>query len=174
MTGRILQTTVLLAALGFSISACAETGAVSSQGNAQDATSPSEFSAPTRKPPADRGTCPTRQGCPPLTIRTSGDSDYYLVLRDSRTRRKAASIYIKEGETFRGGMPIGSYDLYYTAGRKWYGKDLYFGPESTVTKADSTLKFSQTATGLSGVELTLYPVVGGNLTTSRGDLSDLN
>ena len=174
MTGRIMPTTALVVALAFSASACDTSAGGGTQSDEVNAASPSQFSAPTRKPPADRGTCSTRRDCPPLTINTSGDSDYYLVLRDSRTRRKAASIYIKKGETFRGGMPVGSYDLYYTGGTNWYGKGLYFGPESTVTKADSTLKFSQTATGLSGVELTLYPVVGGNLSTSQGDLSDLS
>lgn len=73
-------------------------------------------------------------------------------------------------------MPIGSYDLYYAAGRKWYGKgkDLFFGPKTTVSKADTTLRFSRTAGGLSGHELTLYPVVDGNLSTSKAELSDLN
>lgn len=174
MTGKILRTTALVAAVGLSASACGESGDIGSQRDETNATGPSEFSAPTRKPPADRGTCPTGQYCAPLTIHTSGGSDYYLVFKDSRTHRKAASIYIKRGKTFRGGMPIGSYDLYYTAGRKWYGKELFFGPEATVSKADSTLKFSRTAGGLSGVELTLYPVVDGNLSTSRGELTDLS
>ena len=173
MTGNILRTTLLLAAVGLSASACGQSGGVSSPTN-ESAASPSESPAPIRKPPADRGTCPTSESCAPLTIRTSGDSNYYLVFRDSRTNRKAASIYMKKGETFRGGMPIGSYDLFYTAGGTWYGKDLFFGPGSAVTKADSTLKFSRTAGGLSGVELTLYPVVDGNLSTSEGELSDLN
>ena len=122
---------------------------------ADDATGETEFSAPVKRPPANRGTCATRQGCAPLTVHTSGDSDFYLVLRDSNTRRKAAMIYIRAGDTFRGGMPNGSYDIYYTAGDTWYGKKLFFGPDASVSRADSTLDFYETARGRSGVELTL-------------------
>lgn len=173
MIGRALRTAVLIAAVGLSASACDASGDLA-QPDETNTASASAFSAPTRRPPANKGTCSTSQDCPPLTIHTSGGSDHYLVFKDSSTGRKAASIYIEANETYRGGMPIGTYDLYYTAGRNWYGKKLFFGPESRVSKADSRLEFYETAGGLSGVELTLYAVEGGNLSALPGELDDLS
>lgn len=177
MHKKALQIAAILTATTFGLVACGEAsdpddGYYDSY-YTDDSAGEADFSAPAKRPPENRGTCSASQGCAPLTVHTSGDSDFYLVLRDSNTQRKAATIYIRAGRTYQGGMPSGSYDLYYTAGDTWYGNKLFFGPDASVSKADSTLDFYQTAGGLSGVELTLYGVVGGNLSTSRGNLTDL-
>ncbi|RYC05752.1 hypothetical protein [Nocardioides zhouii] len=172
-----MRTAAVLAVTGFSLMSCSQgsdpDADVYDDYYADGASGDTEFSAPERRPPADRGICTASQGCAPLTIHTSGGSNFYLVLKDSNTQRKAATIYIRTGQTYRGGMPNGSYDIYYTSGDTWYGKELFFGPEATVSKADSTMDFFETANGLSGVELTLQAVLGGNLSTSQGRLSDL-
>ena len=112
--------------------------------------------------------------CAPLTVHTSGNSDFFLVLKTATKEEKAATIYVSGGDTYEGGMPHGSYVLYYTSGDRWYGESNYFGPSAPVSKADSDLDFQGSATGSSGVELTLYAVPGGNLSTSEADYSDLN
>lgn len=108
-----------------------------------------------------------------MTIRTDAGANYFLVLRNRQTGVKAATIFIQGGNTFSGGMALGEYDLAYTSGDTWYGNRLFFGPESGVSKADSTMRFYAASGGLSGVELTLYGVIGGNMTSSKGQLSDL-
>jgi hypothetical protein len=108
-----------------------------------------------------------------MTIRTEAGANYYLVLRNRQTGVKSATIFIRGGNTFSGGMALGEYELAYTSGDTWYGNRLFFGPESGVSKADSAMKFYAASGGLSGVELTLYGVIGGNMTSSKGQLSDL-
>lgn len=137
-----------------------------------EATEPT-FNASPRKPPGNKGTCDPSNTCAPLTIHTEAGANYFLVLRNRGTGMKAATIFIRGGNTFTGGMPLGEYDLAYTSGDTWYGNRLFFGPSSGVSKAESTMDFYETAAGLSGVELTLYGVVGGNMSTSRGQLADL-
>lgn len=131
------------------------------------------FNAKPRRPPRNTGTCRPSNTCAPMTIHTEAGGNYYLVLRNRQTGVKAATIFIRGGNTFSGGMALGEYDLAYTSGDTWYGNRLFFGPNSGVSKADSTMRFYAASGGLSGVELTLYGVIGGNMTSSQGHLSDL-
>jgi len=104
-----------------------------------------------------------------LGIETSSTSqNYYVVLADAQTGKKAVALYVRGGQEVHVDVPVGTYYLYYACGATWYGETELFGPEGGYSKADSSDAFE------SGYEwtYTLYTVYDGNMSTEDIDLED--
>ncbi|KIN75189.1 hypothetical protein Z945_18 [Sulfitobacter noctilucae] len=82
-------------------------------------------------PKARHGLMWHRTGLPavfPLQVRTPVGSDFYLMLRDQKTREPALAAYIKGGRFFRVLVPPGTFDLRFAYGADWQGEAALFGP----------------------------------------------
>ena len=104
----------------------------------------------------------------PMTITSPhGPENYYVRLTDWQTGEPAKDFFLRSGQTFPVGVPLGNYRLKWATGTTWYGKDFLFGPETRYGEADKILSF--TAETEHTVEL--VPQIGGNLPTHPIDPS---
>ena len=80
-------------------------------------------------------------------------------------------VYVKGGTTVEVEVPFGTYTMRYATGTIWYGYEYLFGPDTFYAQADETFVFERERTvdgwSISGFTVTLYPVTGGNLSTTR-------
>lgn len=105
----------------------------------------------------------TAERLAPLTIETSGDDAYYIKLVNVINRLSEFAFFVQPGQTVEIDAPLGRYYLYYATGKKWYGKEEVFGPETQFYKADDTFYFYYDSGYYNGYTVTLYDVPGGNL-----------
>ncbi len=120
----------------------------------------------------------------PLTVKTSGSSNYYVCLKCLRTvgsggrmlpslaSEVTMSFYVSGGKTEEILVPLGEYELYYATGKTWYGKALKFGSETKYCKCEDSFLFTESETGYNGWSVTLYPVYNGNLDTETVSAAD--
>lgn len=109
---------------------------------------------------------PSSAGVAPFTIKTSGSSDYYIVMQNSHDSSIKVSFYVRGGSTVEIDVPLGNYEVFYAAGDTWYGTEHAFGSETDYYKCDDTFPFTySSSTGYTGWTLMLYPVSHGNLDT---------
>lgn len=101
----------------------------------------------------------------PLKINTSGNDNYYIKLKDYKTKTDQVIFFVRGGKDFEIEIPVGKYLLYYACGEHWYGLDQLFGKNTLFYKADDIFTFSISKGYANGYELTLYPVIDGNLDT---------
>lgn len=102
--------------------------------------------------------------------------DHTLIkLVNTYTGAPAMTVFVQAGAFAEVKVPIGSYEVRYASGDKWYGKDHLFGPRTAYSKADENFRFSEevTPTGFTTDvwSITLYKVQNGNLSTSTIDSS---
>lgn len=103
-----------------------------------------------------------------------GLDTYYAKLRPiSPGSRDTLGVTIAPGQSVTVDVPLNgntetTYDLYYSAGATWYGKDGTFGPEGMYAKADDPFAFAEGTQW--EVELILQP--SGNLGTTGIDYSN--
>jgi hypothetical protein len=102
----------------------------------------------------------------PFKIRSQGESNYLVKLVDSYTGYTAMTIFVRGGNDVDALVPLGTYEVRYASGLRWYGYDHLFGQYTGYSKADQTFVFSQEGDQISGYSITLYAVEGGNLSTS--------
>lgn len=91
-----------------------------------------------------------------LTIRSSSSESCYIKLKDAYGN-DAFSFFVRAGTTVEVDVPEGKFYVYFAHGTDWYGTDLLFGPNTTYSKDDELLDFTQYSW-----EYTLYPVSNGN------------
>lgn len=104
----------------------------------------------------------------PFILNLPDDGDYYyVVLADYTSDTKVVSIYGHSGDTIEIDVPLGNYSLYYTSGTTWYGSRHKFGDETPCYKADAMLQFYETSDSIYYEEITLYPVLYGNMDSER-------
>ena len=112
----------------------------------------------------------------PLEIRTQGTGDYLVKLVETWSGEDVGMVYVTGGTTAEVEVPLGTHTMRYATGTIWYGYDYLFGPDTSYAEADETFVFEreQTVDGwsISGFTVTLYPVTGGNLSTTRLGASD--
>jgi len=108
----------------------------------------------------------------PLSIRTSGNINYFVKLKDIYTNETVMDFFIHGGNSITTKVPLGSYKIVYASGNKWYGKEHLFSKKTAYSKTDETFNFTQNYNGINGYTITLYTVANGNLTTSRLNPSD--
>lgn len=105
-----------------------------------------------------------------LTIENGSDGDAVLSLAVGHT--SLISVYVRKGANYEiDGINDGTYSIYYSGGSDWDGTINGFARECSFSKFDKPLTFSTTSSGYfeqySTWTITLYPVIGGNATTSR-------
>ena len=103
----------------------------------------------------------------PLEIKTSAGENYLIKLVEASSGRPVVELFVHGGHTIEIMMPLGNFTMKYAAGDTWYGRDYYFGPNTSYSKASSVLNFNQDVSGYSGYTVTLYRVANGNMQTQR-------
>ncbi|MGZ8926941.1 MAG: J domain-containing protein, partial [Methylobacter sp.] len=109
-----------------------------------------------------------RDGVAPLKIRTSfvGGYHYFVKIVNLLNSQPIGAYFIRSGETIELKVPLGTYEIRYASGAKWYGLDYLFGSDTTYNKADSTFNFSFDGYQYSGYTKELIMQQNGNLRTS--------
>lgn len=109
-----------------------------------------------------------RDGVAPLKIRTSsaGGHHYFVKIVNLLNSQPIGAYFIHSGETIDIKVPLGTYEIRYASGTKWYGLDYLFGSDTTYNKADSTFDFSFDGYQYSGYTIELIMQQNGNLSTS--------
>ena len=78
-------------------------------------------------------------------------------------------LYVRAGETASVSVGTGNYIVKYTTGENWYGEDAMFGTNASFSKADDVFEFEISYSGnyvyYSEISITLYTVIGGNMST---------
>ena len=103
----------------------------------------------------------------PFEIRSSPGGHYLLKLVDVYSKSDVMTVFIRGGVTVNVDVPLGTFEVRYAAGERWYGYEHLFGPDTACSKADKTFEFRIEGNQISGYTLTLYKVAHGNLHTSK-------
>lgn len=106
-----------------------------------------------------------RERVAPLEIQTSDGSNYLVKLVSVDLQQPVMTIFVRGGNSVSTQVPLGTYEIKYASGKKWYGYKHIFGPDTSYNKADEIFNFFSTRTTVKGYTITLYPVPGGNLRT---------
>lgn len=101
----------------------------------------------------------------PLTIKAAQGVHFLVKLVDADSTRPVLTVFVRSGDTVRVKVPLGSYQVRYASGEKWYGYKYLFGPETSYSKADKTFEFDVVGEEIRGYTITLYKVIDGNLHT---------
>lgn len=102
----------------------------------------------------------------PFEIKAAKGSNYLLKLVDVYTDSPIMTVFVRSGTNVEVEVPLGTYEVRYAAGEKWYGYEYLFGPETSYSKAENTFTFEIVGNQISGFTITLYKVAHGNLHTS--------
>ena len=103
----------------------------------------------------------------PLNIKTSYGANYLVKLKGAYTKEPIMTIFIIGGNEITINVPLGSFEITYASGNKWYGYNDLFGKETAYSKADEIFNFRDTGYEISGYTITLYRVSNGNLNTQN-------
>lgn len=101
----------------------------------------------------------------PFEVRPSIGSNYLVKLYSSITNREVISVFVRGGERTRINVPLGSYQVKYASGDKWYGYEYLFGLSTNYSRAKEVFRFDFDGTQYTGYTITLYQVANGNLQT---------
>ena len=115
----------------------------------------------------------------PLKIQTSHESNYFVKIVSVYSQQPVMTIFIRGGNTISTKVPLGTYEIRYASGKKWYGYEHFFGPGTNYSKADEIFTFETKKTSTwegttyqtTGYAITLYQVPHGNLKTIKIDPS---
>lgn len=107
----------------------------------------------------------TIKGTAPFTVETEGKRNYYVKLKDHFTNEDVFGVFIRGGETAEIKIPLGTYDLYYATGYKWYGSDILFWTGTQYYKAEETFEFYEDSGYVNGWTVELYLQNNGNMET---------
>ena len=77
----------------------------------------------------------------PLRISTQSGCNYFVVLKDSKTKVTKVDVFLQGGQDAEFMVPAGEYEIEYSAGITWYGKEDLFGPETQTAKAAGVATF---------------------------------
>ena len=102
----------------------------------------------------------------PFEIKTSQGANYLVKLVSAYSQSPIMTIFIRGGNQVTTEVPLGSFEVKYASGEKWYGYQYLFGPNTVYSKTDKTFIFQDTGDQITGYTITLYQVSNGNLRTS--------
>lgn len=103
-----------------------------------------------------------------LSIKTpTGPEDYYIKLTRPGSKKAVIGFYMYGGSTREFEVPLGRYELKYATGTNWLNTQCRFVKEIATSKAETILKFEQSARGFYGHSIELIKQVGGNLQTRQ-------
>lgn len=104
-------------------------------------------------------------GVAPLEVKTNSGSNYYLKVVDWTTKAEILTAFIRGGQPFETTVPVGSYEIKYAAGQRWFGTTLDFGEEGSYSRCDDRFDFTKTYNGYNGYTIELILQRDGNLET---------
>lgn len=109
----------------------------------------------------------------PLKIQT-GDYGvhYYVKVINAATKRPVRKFFIRNGWKVSVKVPLGSYEVRYATGKKWYGEKLLFGPNTRFMKVDKVLTFYRQGNRVNGFTIELILQRHGNLRTNSMNASE--
>ena len=102
-----------------------------------------------------------------LTIETS-DRAAYIKLKDA-SGNDVFSFFVRANQTATAGVPAGQYYAYFAYGNEWYGPEYYFGDNTSFSKDDEMLDFSQYT-----FTYTLYAVTDGNFSETPISMNEFD
>ena len=80
----------------------------------------------------------------PLTVSVKGEYAYYVYLKSlSASKNDNMAFYVSPNSTVDVKVPIGTYQIYYCCGEKWYGLALKFGEQTQYYKVEEIFSFSK-------------------------------
>lgn len=104
----------------------------------------------------------------PLKIKTRNDGyNYYVKISTIKSNKTIETLFIRSGESVTTKVPLGSYVLKYSTGKRWYGKKYLFGPETVYSKAEKIFTFTKENDRTSGYSVELFRQINGNLQTKN-------
>ena len=102
----------------------------------------------------------------PLKIITSeGSPNYYVKVVSTQYWNEVLNVFIRSGQSVEVEVPLGSYEIRYAAGEKWYGQHHLFGPKTQYGKADRIFEFKEVGGYVHGYTVELIWQSDGNLRT---------
>jgi hypothetical protein len=107
-----------------------------------------------------------------LEVQNGTSEDAVLSLYDSASDETVRNIYVQARHSVRmKGIPGGTYQLAYTAGRDWDGREAIFRCEPHYAQFEQDFAFTeernQEGIQYHSITVTLHPVIGGNVRTKR-------
>lgn len=121
-----------------------------------------------------------------ISFKTSGPSDYIVIVKRSSNDAYINHIYIKGGDNATLNVPSGTYDIYFYSGRGWNpnkqtGRFTGGFVENEVMQKDGPQAFKVqeitkddgTYISYQGGQYTLYPVTNGNLVLQSADINNV-
>ena len=103
----------------------------------------------------------------PLKIKTPSYGSHFYVKVAFPKSRNIVTFFIRSGSTVQTDVPLGTYELRYAAGKKWYGTNCLFGRETIYSKAEEDFSFYVRGNQVSGYTVELILQRGGNLRTAQ-------
>lgn len=101
----------------------------------------------------------------PFQISTPLGESCFVKLVEASTGRPVAAYFIQAGSTTKVKVPLGTYEVRYAAGARWYGPLHLFGENTSYSRGKEVLSFRVEGNQVSGYSVTLYPVLNGNMST---------
>ncbi len=102
----------------------------------------------------------------PLEIETPEGQYYFIKMVDTKTGKTVLNIFVHGGQDVVLNVPLGTYELKYASGEKWYGYEVLFGEDTAYNKVEDFFEFKIKNDYVYGYTLTLYNVEHGNLVTT--------
>lgn len=97
---------------------------------------------------------------------------YYIKLESVSNGSTVQTVFMHPGKSITVRVPIGRYRLKYACGSTWYGYKDTFGPFGGYSTSDDLMEFSADEYSEYGMEVTLYPVINGNMETEDINYED--
>ncbi len=101
----------------------------------------------------------------PLKINAEKGQNFLVKLVDLNSNQDVMTIFVRSGTQVEVKAPLGTFEIRYASGEKWYGPKYYFGPNTSFSRADKQFNFYETENGVNGYSIQLYKTADGNLST---------
>ena len=101
----------------------------------------------------------------PFQIKADQGTHYFVKFVDAQSGSPVLTVFVRSGTTVDFKVPLGSYEVRYASGERWYGDEQLFGSDTAYSKAEKTFTFEVAGDRVSGYSITLYKVPNGNLHT---------
>ena len=105
---------------------------------------------------------------PNFTITTQGGSNYLLKMGAPKSPDTALTVFMWHDQTLTVKVPFGIYGLKYAAGKKWYGYQKLFGPETTYGEVMTPIVLTD---GMKS-SITLFQTIAPDLQTKAISAAD--
>ena len=101
----------------------------------------------------------------PFEVSTPQGGGHHLIKLVDEQNDEVGTFFIREGDTLRVDVPLGTFELRYAFGENWYGVSKRFGPSTRYAMTDTPLQFAVEGNRASGNVVVLIKQIDGNLET---------